>query len=119
MNDRTRTARQTLRHRAAATRATQRAHRQIATHTPQTARTHLVAAGIDDTTARRFAGAFSRGVIADATRTAKVKLTGRRFRRVQVKLYNADTFAARLAVYLPKDCTAAALFERAAHALAA
>lgn len=119
MNDRTRTARRTIRQRATHTRAARKAQRAIATGLPQPARTHLIAAGIDDTTAKRFAGAFSRGVTADATRTAKVKLKGRRFRRVQVKLYAATTFAARLQTYRPKDVTGAALFARAAHHLAA
>lgn len=93
--------------------------RAVATGTPQTARTHLVAAGLNDTTAKRYASAFSRGVTADATRETTVKLKGRVTKRVTVKLYNARTFAARLAVYRPKDITAAAQFEHAAHALAA
>ena len=119
MNARTRTARQTLKTRTAQTRATRRATKAITTGTPQTARTHLLAAGIDDATAKRFAGAFSRGVQADATSDTTVKLKGRRTKRVTVKLYTATTFAARLAVYRPRDLTAAAMFERAAHALAA
>lgn len=119
MNDRTRNARRTLRQRSAATRATRRAQRAVATGTPQSARTHLTAAGINDQTAKRYAGAFSRGVIADGTRETTIKLKGRVTRRVQTKLYNADTFAARLAVYRPRDVTAAGLFARAAHHLAA
>lgn len=38
---------------------------------------------------------------------------------VTVKLYSAAVFAARLAVYRPKDLTAARHFEQAAHRLAA
>lgn len=109
-----RTRRATLRQRATQTRATARAHRAIATGQPQTARTQLVAAGLDDATAKRFAGAFSRGVTADATRETKVKLKGRVQKTVLVKLYTPTTFAARLAVYRPKDRTAAALFARLA-----
>lgn len=114
-----RTRHATLRARAQQNRAASRAHRAIATGTPQPARTQLVAAGIDDATAKRFAGAFSLGVQADDTRETTVKLKGRTTKRVAVKLYSTTTFAARLAMYRPKDHTAAALFERAAHALAA
>lgn len=119
MNDRTRTARRTLRQRSAQTHATARAHRAINTGTPQAARTHLTAAGIDDPTAKRFAGAFSRGLIADAVRETRIKLKGRTRKTVQVKLYNTATFTARLAVYRPRDPQAAARFEQAAHHLAA
>lgn len=111
--------RQTLRTRSAHTRAAARAHRQVATGLPQTARTHLVAAGLDDHTAKRYAGAFSRGVTADLTIQAPVKLKGRTRKMVPVKLYAATTFAARLTTYRPKDLTAASLFEQAAHRLAA
>src|SRR5688572_19657015 len=107
-----RTRRATLRHRTREQRATTRAHRAIATGTPQPARTQLVAAGLDDTTAKRFAGAFSRGLIADGTRETRIKLKGRVTKRVTVKLYTATTFAARLAVYRPKDKATAALFAR-------
>lgn len=103
-------------------RAHSRAVRNVNTGAPQTARTHLVAVGIDSATAARFAPAFSRSVIATATTTAKVKLTrqSRRTKRVAVKLYDLATFAARLAVYRPaKDKTAAATFATAALAMAA
>ena len=119
MNDRTRNARRITRTRAANTRAARRATKAVATGTPQPARTQLVAAGIDDATPKRFAGAFSRGVQADGARETTVKLKGRTRKTVAVKLYAPVTFAARLLTYRPKDRTAAALFERAAHALAA
>ncbi len=109
-----RTLRATLRRRAVETRTTRRAARAVATGTPQTVRTRLVAAGLDDATAKRFAGAFSRGLTADDTRQTTVKLKGRVRKAVQVKLYAAATFAARLAAYRPKDTTAAARFERVA-----
>lgn len=115
----TRQQRHTLRTRSTNTRATRRAHRLIATNTPQTARTHLTAAGLDDHTAKRYAGAFSRGTTPTTTRETEVKLRGRRTRRVTVKLYDRATFAARLATYRPRDLTAAGLFEQAAHRLAA
>jgi len=109
-----RTRRATLKARTAQTRAARRATKAVATGTPQPARTQLVAAGLDDATAKRFAGAFSRGVTADGTRTATVKLKGRVTKRVAVKLYSATTFAARLAQYRPRDKAAAALFARLA-----
>ena len=119
MNASAREARHTLRTRNAATRTARRAHRLIATGLPQTARTHLVAAGINDQTAKRYAGAFSRGMQADATGETSIKLKGRTRKTVTVKLYAATTFAARLTVYRPKNLTHAALFDLAAHQLAA
>ncbi|MGW1616556.1 hypothetical protein ACWCQZ_45430 [Streptomyces sp. NPDC002285] len=106
-----RALRATLRRRTAGTRAMQRAVRAVATGTPQPVRTRLVAAGLDDATAKRFTGAFSRGVTADATRETTVKLKGRVRKTVAVKLYAARTFAARLATYRPKDVVFAARFE--------
>lgn len=106
-----RALRATLRRRTAETRATSRALRAVATGTPQPVRTRLVAAGLDDATARRFAPAFSRGLIADDVRETRIKLKARVRKTVQVKLYAATTFAARLATYRPKDKTVAARFE--------
>lgn len=106
-----RALRATLRRRTAGTRATQRALRAVATGQPQPVRTRLVAAGLDDATAKRFAPAFSRGLIADGARPTTVKLKGRARKAVQVKLYAARTFAARLATYRPKDRVFAARFE--------
>lgn len=98
-------------------RAHGRAVRNIATGAPQTAKTHLIAVGIDTATAARFAPAFSRSVIPTAAATTKVKLTrrSRKTKTVAVKLYDLATFCARLAVYRPaKDKTAAATFATAA-----
>lgn len=106
-----RALRATLRRRTAETRATHRALRAVATGQPQPVRTRLVAAGLDDATAKRFAPAFSRGVLADDTRETTVKLKGRVRKAVAVKLYAATTFAARLATYRPKDKVVAARFE--------
>lgn len=106
-----RALRATLRRRTAATRATQRAVRAVATGTPQPVRTRLVAAGLDDATARRFAPAFSRGLVADDTRETRIKLKARVRKTVQVKLFSARTFAARLATYRPKNPVVAARFE--------
>lgn len=119
MNARNRQARHTIRTRSAQTRAARRAHRLVATGTPQTARTHLLAAGLDDHTAKRYAGAFSRGTTPTATGETVVKLKGRARKTVPVKLYDHATFTSRLASYRPRDLTAAARFEQAAHRLAA
>ena len=53
----------------------------------------------------------------DGARTTTVKLKGRVRKAVQVKLYAARTFAARLATYRPKDAVAAARFDALAVAL--
>ena len=119
MNASARNARRILRQRANDTRTTRRAHRNTATGRPQTARTHLIAAGIPTADAQRFAGAFSRSVTPTATTETTIKLKGRTTKRVPVKLYDTATFAARLATYRPKDRAAAARFERAALHLAA
>jgi hypothetical protein len=115
MNRHARIARATVKARATATRAARRAHRAVATGTPQPAKTHLIAAGLDPLLAKRFAGAFSQRVNPTATGETVVKLKGRVTKRVSVKLYNLPAFAARLAVYRPKDRAAAAAF----HALVA
>lgn len=114
-----RTRRHTLRTRSTANRATRKATRAVNTGHPQTARTHLTAAGLTDTTAKRFAGAFSRGITADAVTLTRIKLKGRARKTVQAKLYTHATFTQRLATYRPKDKTAAALFNQAAMRLAA
>jgi len=108
-----------LRNRIREQRTTRRALKAVATGLPQTARTHLVAAGIDDATAKRYAGAFSRGTTPTALGQTEIKLKGRSRKVVTTKLYDRATFTARLAVYRPKDLTAAALFEQAVHSLAA
>jgi hypothetical protein len=102
-------------------RAARRAVKAVNSGLPQSAKTHLVASGIDTATATRFAPAFSRSVTPTSTTTGKVKLTkrSRKTKTVQVKTYSQATFAARLRVYRPKDTTAAVLFERAAFVLAA
>lgn len=119
MNASTRKARRNLRDRTRTQRAASRARRNVNTGTPQTARTHLVAAGLDDATAKRFAGAFSTRVTPTAVTETTVKLRGRATKRVPVKLYDRAAFTARLAVYRPKDKTAAARFEAIAYRLAA
>lgn len=103
-------------------RAHGRAVRNVATGAPQTAKTHLIAVGIDTATATRFAPAFSRSVLATGTTTGQIKLTrkSRKTKTVAVKLFNLETFKARLQTYRPKkDATAAATFTNAALAMAA
>jgi hypothetical protein len=114
MNARARAARRTIRQRRRDNQATHKAHKNVATGRPQPASTHLVAAGLTPADAKRFAGAFSRGVIADSTRQATVKLKGRTRKTVSLKLYARTTFALRLATYRPRDKAAAARFERIA-----
>ncbi|MFE3580542.1 hypothetical protein [Streptomyces vinaceus] len=98
------------RQRAAATRTTRRAARALATGQPQPATIHLIGRGLDAKTAKRFAGAFSRGVAPTAMGETVVKLKGRARKAVALKLYDLATFAARLAVYRPRDPHAAAQF---------
>lgn len=96
-----------------ADRAAARARRQVATGAPQTVKTHLLAAGVTVADARRFAGAFSRGVESVTTvrttmRNPKGKYQGSRDLRVTVKLVDAAAFRARLTTYRPKSDPAAA-----------
>lgn len=118
MNTKARTARRITAQRRTENRRVVLA-RRAAQATEASAKTRLIAAGIAPVVADRFAGAFSRGVVADGTTTADIKLKGRVRKTVAVKLYRLDTFADRLNVYRPKDKTAAREFARAAHRLAA
>lgn len=119
MNATARTARRIAKARSNETRSTRRSVKAVATGAPQSAKTHLIAVGIDAGTAKRFAGAFSAKVVPTLVGETVIKLKGRRTKLVPVKLYDQATFAARLAVYRPKDKAAAKLFTRAAHRLAA
>lgn len=110
MKTTTRAARAKLRTATRETRAARRAAKAVATGAPQTARVLLVAAGLADTDARRYASAFSRGVTATDTVTVARKLKGRRVAQVPAKVYDLDTFRARLATYRPKNPTIAARF---------
>lgn len=81
---------------------------------PQTARTHMLAVGLSAADAKRFAGAFSRGVAPVAESETEVKARGGKRLRVAVKLYDRAAFLARLAQYRPNDKAAAARFDTAA-----
>lgn len=119
MNASARKNRRTIAARSQATRTTRRAVKAVATGAPQPAKVHMIAVGIDAATAKRFAGSFSTKVAPTATGETVIKLKGRRTKLVPVKLYDLATFTARLSVYRPRDLTAAWIFARAAHRLAA
>lgn len=110
MNASSRKATQLLKDRTRTQRAIRKAQRQVATTTVLSAKTRLIAAGLNPNTAARFAGAFSTRVTPTAIAETVIKLKGRVTKRVGVKLYDLPTFTARLAVYRPKDKTAAAQF---------
>jgi hypothetical protein len=120
MNAAARTARQTLRTRAANNRARSRARRQVATSTTAPMSAHLLARGLDADLAARFAGAVTRkaatvtGAAAAAVATVVKKLSqrlGRARRAFEVKLFTAAAVTAVLAVYRPgKDKAARAAF---------
>lgn len=105
-------------------RARHRARRQVATKTPQPARTWLIDAGISPTYAERYASAFSRGVVPALVGTTKIKPkrnSRRSERNVSVKFYDFPTVVARLIgstvynAYRPKNNPkTAAEFQRAA-----
>lgn len=117
MNATARTARQIVKTRRAQAAAEKRARRAVAANGTQPVRTHLVARGLDDKLADRFAGAVSRKAgAAAATTTKPKKMKGRTVRAVSVKLFTVDQIDAVLAVYRPSKDRAA---QRAFHALAA
>lgn len=95
------------------TRMVRRAHKAVSTG-QATAKNHMIVTGIPVHMAERFAGAFSRGMVAQGTVTVSVRPGGRVVLRRKAKLYSAATAAARLATYRPKDKAAAAVFEQVA-----
>ena len=97
----------------AKTRAVRRAHKAVNTGLA-TAKNHMIVAGIPVDMAERFAGAFSRGMVAQGQTTVSVRRGGRCVLRRKAKLYSPETAAARMATYRPKDKAAAAVFERVA-----
>jgi hypothetical protein len=105
-----RNRRATLRGRTRANRAYDRAIKAVATGAPQPVRTHLLAVGLPAPVAKRYSGAFSRGIGSPVTTDVKRKIRGRFCLVVPVKLVTADVFAARLATYRPKDPAAARVF---------
>jgi hypothetical protein len=104
-----------LRATTAQTRAAARARRVKRNGTPAPARTLLVAAGLPDALAERYAGAFSRGVeTANPSTTKRIRTGAHRSKRVAVKLFTATEFADRLATYRPKNPIHANAFALAA-----
>lgn len=102
-----RTARRTVRRQMLRTlRERRAAAKALATGWPVSARTFLLTVGLSADDAKRYAGAFSRGVLPIIV-VDKVVKTGRRRRLVPVKLYDLTTLRHRLEVYRPR--------ERAAH----
>lgn len=91
-----------------------RALKAVAGGAPQTARTHMLVVGLSAADAKRFAGAFSRGVVPTAETETVIRTHGGKRRRVTVKLYDRTAFLARLAHYRPGDTAAAARFNTAA-----
>lgn len=110
MRQSARQARTVIRNRVRQIRATRRAVKAVATGAPQSARTRLVAGGLDDRIAKSYAGAFSRGMVATETIERCIKLRGRVTKPVKVKLYDRATFAARLATYRPGITSVAVQF---------
>lgn len=105
-----RQARATRTARVRQVRAARRAVKAVATGQPQSARTRLVAGGLDDRIAKNYAAAFSRGLQATDTVERCIKLRGRVTKSVTVKLYDRATFAARLATYRPGITSVAVQF---------
>jgi hypothetical protein len=104
-----------LRAMTAQTRAAARARRVKRNGTPAPARTLLVAAGLSDALAERYAGAFSRGVeTANPSTSKRIRTGAHRSKRVAVKLFTPAEFAERLATYRPKNAEHAAAFGLAA-----
>lgn len=99
-----------LRQSAPQTRAAARARRAKRSTAPQPARVLLVAAGLPDDTAKRYAPAFSRAAECTASRTMRIRTGKHRSKRVDVKLYSPDQFRAQLAHYRPANPQARAQF---------
>jgi hypothetical protein len=105
MNAAARTARQTLRTRAASNRAQAKARRNLAAAPVQGTKVHLLARGLDLDLAERFAGAVTRkaGFPAGMGKTTKkVPGRGRAVRTYDVKLFTAAQIDAALATYAPR-----------------
>lgn len=96
------------------------ARKLVKTGEPQSARTWLVAAGLDADLARRYAPAFSLGVTPTAVGTVDIKLGHLHTRHtveVPIKRYDRDTFTDRLRHYRPRDPEAAEAFALVAASL--
>lgn len=100
-----------LRATTAQTRSVARAARVKRNGTPAPARTLLVAAGLSDDIAKRYAGAFTKGAAEPVLPKIRKRIaTGARSKVVQVAVYTHAEFAERLATYRPKNPAHAQLF---------
>lgn len=108
-----RVLRAALRKQAAQGRAAARARRAKRGAARATAKTLLVAAGVPQDVAERYAPAFSRGVQAP-TVAVRMPLCGHRSKRVEVKRYTWEQFQGRLKSYRPANHLAHLHFEHAA-----
>lgn len=108
-----RALRASLRKAAPQMRAVARARRAKRGAARATAKTLLVAAGVPQDIAERYAPAFSRGVQAPTVAT-RHPLPGHRSKRVEVKRYTWCQFTDRLATYRPANHLAHLQFEHAA-----
>lgn len=95
-----RAGRAKLRRTAPETRAAGRARRVRRGTARATAKTLLVAAGVPQDVAQRYAPAFSRGVQAPTVRE-RIRTGAHRSKRVDVKRYSWAQFAERLEAYRP------------------
>lgn len=95
------------------TRAAARARRAKRGAARATAKTLLVASGVPQDVAERYAPAFSRGVQAP-TVAVRMPLHGHRSKRVDVKRYTWSQFEGRLRSYRPANHLAHLQFEHAA-----
>lgn len=107
-----REARATLRKTTPQTRAAARARRAQRGAARAAAKTLLVAAGVPQDVAQRYAPAFSRGVQVPTAPT-RVRTGEHKSKRVEVKRYTWEQFTDRLSVYAPGDLLAAGAFYEA------
>lgn len=106
-----------------AARALRNARKNVVMPGPHSAKEYLLALGLSQDLADRYASAFSRGLAPVGKVQHEKKLPGKRrgVRTivVDVKLYDWPTFARRLSVYRPKDTAGAATFAELATLVAA
>lgn len=106
-----------LRRTAPQTHAAARARRARRGTARATAKTLLVASGVPQEVAVRYAPAFSRGVQAPKATSTRIRTGEHRSKRIEVKRYTWCQFTERLAAYRPTDAVVSEHFARAAYAL--
>lgn len=105
--------RATLRRQAPQMRAAARARRTRRGEARATAKALLVAVGVPQDVANRYASSFSRGTQV-RTASERIRLGNRNSKRVEVKRYTWPQFVERLTQYRPDNHQAYLCFERAA-----